>query len=205
MGAFRRFHIFRFMPRVKLFKEEEVLTKAMNLFWKQGYAATSIQDLVQHLGINRGSIYDTFGDKEKLFQQAFEHYRKQNSEGVRLFLARHKEVKKGFQKLFERAITEALEDPDQKGCFVVNTTTELIPGDARILKILEENRRSFQALFLDYLKEGEKQGQFKETKDLTAIASLLFTFYNGLRVVSKVNPSKKELEQSVAQILLLLD
>jgi TetR/AcrR family transcriptional repressor of nem operon len=54
------------MPRVKLFDENEVLNKAMNLFWKQGYSATSIQDLVSHLGINRASLYDTYGDKEKL-------------------------------------------------------------------------------------------------------------------------------------------
>jgi len=56
------------MPRVKLFDEKEVLTKAMNLFWKQGYAATSIRDLVNHLGINRASLYGTFGDKEQLFK-----------------------------------------------------------------------------------------------------------------------------------------
>ncbi len=48
------------MPRVKLFDESEVLNKATNLFWKKGYHATSIQDLVNHLGINRGSLYDTY-------------------------------------------------------------------------------------------------------------------------------------------------
>ncbi|WP_244210855.1 TetR/AcrR family transcriptional regulator [Tenacibaculum singaporense] len=54
------------MPRVKSFNEEEVLTKAMCLFWKQGYSATFFQDLVYHLGINRASLYDTFGDKKEL-------------------------------------------------------------------------------------------------------------------------------------------
>ena len=74
------------MPRVKLFDENEVLTKAMNLFWKQGYAATSVQDLVTHLGINRASLYDTFGDKEQLFKKSFELYRKTNIEGLKHFL-----------------------------------------------------------------------------------------------------------------------
>jgi TetR/AcrR family transcriptional repressor of nem operon len=73
------------MPRVKLFDENEVLNKAMNLFWKQGYSATSIQDLVSHLGINRASLYDTYGDKEKLFFRAFEFYRKTNTEGITNF------------------------------------------------------------------------------------------------------------------------
>ena len=71
------------MPRVKLFDQNEVLTKAMNLFWKQGYAATSVQDLVQHLGINRASLYDTFGDKDQLFKKSFELYRKQNKDGLK--------------------------------------------------------------------------------------------------------------------------
>ena len=63
-------HFFKVMPRVKLFDEKDVLNKATDLFWKQGFAATSVQDLVSHLGINRASLYDTFGDKEKLFKKS---------------------------------------------------------------------------------------------------------------------------------------
>ena len=59
------------MPRTKQFNEEEILKKAMELFWEKGFHATSIQDLVAHLGINRASLYDTFGGKEELFKKAF--------------------------------------------------------------------------------------------------------------------------------------
>ena len=193
------------MPRVKLFNEHQVLEKAMILFWKQGYSATSVQDLVTHLGINRASIYDTFGDKEKLFLKAFENYKKINTENVTRFLQSQVDVKVGFKKLFEMAIDESVKDKERKGCFVVNTTTELIPGDEKIFKILEENRKTFESIFLDYLKGGETKGQFKKGKDLTAIATLLFTLYNGLKVVSKVNSNKKELTSSVNQALSLLD
>ena len=193
------------MPRNKLFDEQEVLNKAMNLFWKQGYSATSVQDLVTHLGINRASIYDTFGDKEKLFLKAFENYRKANTEGIIQFFKSQDNVKEGFTQLFEMAIEESVNDQEKKGCFVVNTTTELIPGDEKILKIIEENRKTFEAIFLDYLKSGESKGQFKTGKDLPAIATLLFTLYNGIKVVSKVNSNKKELSNSIIQVLSLLD
>ncbi len=192
------------MPRVKLFDENEVLTKAMNLFWKEGYSATSMQDLVNHMGINRASIYDTFGDKEKLFLKAFEHYRKTNSEGIVRFFESQPDVKKGFELLFENAIEEAVTDQENKGCFVVNTTTELIPGDPKVYGIIEENRKTFEGLFFAYLKEGENKGQFEKGKDLKAIATLLFTLYNGMKVVSKVHSDKKELMQSVLQVLTLL-
>jgi len=193
------------MPRNKLFDQQEVLTKAMNLFWKQGYSATSIQDLVTHLGINRASIYDTFGDKEKLFLKAFENYRKANTEGIIQFFDNQNNVKEGFRQLFEMAIEDSVNDQEKKGCFVVNTTTELIPGDEKILKIIAENRKTFEAIFLNYLKSGEVKGQFKKSKDLPAIATLLFTLYNGLKVVSKVNSNKKELSNSIYQVLSLLD
>ena len=61
------------MARKKQFEEHEILTKATDLFWKQGFHATSIQDLVNHLKINRASLYDTFGGKEELFNKAFRY------------------------------------------------------------------------------------------------------------------------------------
>lgn len=193
------------MPRVKLFNEDEVLTKAMNLFWKQGYSATSIQDLVDHLGINRASIYDTFGGKETLFLKAFEHYRKLNVGNLTRFLDGQPDVKEGFQKLFEMAIDESIQDVEKKGCFVVNTTTELIPGDGKIASVIEQNRKTVQGIFYNYLKQGEEKGQFAKGKDLDSLALLIFTVYSGIKVVSKAKSSKAELMNSIHQVLTLLD
>jgi len=168
------------MPRVKLFDENEVLIKAMNLFWKQGYSATSVQDLVSHLGINRASIYDTFGfgDKNKLFKKSFELYRKQNSEGLIHFFESRPNVKKGFSELFDNAIQEAVSDKDRKQDFI--------------------------NIFFEYLKTGQESGQLKSSKDLKSLATLFYTLYNGIRVVSKIRPNKKELTDSINVALSLL-
>jgi TetR/AcrR family transcriptional repressor of nem operon len=192
------------MPRVKLFDENEVLSKAMNLFWKQGYSATSVQDLVSHLGINRASIYDTFGDKNKLFKKSFELYRKQNSEGLIQFFENRPNVKIGFSELFDNAIQEAVSDKDRKGCFVVNTTTELIPNDESLNQILETNKQDFINIFFDYLKKGKESGQLKSSLDLKSLATLFYTLYNGIRVVSKIRPNKKELTDSIHLAITLL-
>ncbi len=177
----------------------------MNLFWKQGYAATSVQDLVTHLGINRASLYDTFGDKEQLFKKSFELYRKTNIEGLKHFLDSQKNVREGFAKLFEIAIQEAIVDEDHKGCFVVNTTTELVPNDRSIVGLLERNKTDFENIFLEYLQKGKEAGQIKTEQDLKSIAGLFYTLYNGLRVVSKVQPDKKKLTETVRVALSLLD
>jgi len=193
------------MPRVKLFDEKKVLTKAMNLFWKQGYAATSVRDLVNHLGINRASLYATYGDKEQLFKKAFEQYRKSNIEGVKDFFSSQPDIKLGLEKLFQMAVDEAVKDKDKKGCFAVNTTTERIPNNLETLHILKKNKSTFEKIFFDYLSLGVKKGQLSADKDLKTISSLLFTFYNGLRVVTKVNSSKTKLHKSINVLLSILD
>ncbi|MHA7057835.1 TetR/AcrR family transcriptional regulator [Aquimarina sp. M1] len=192
------------MPRVKLFDENEVLTKAMNLFWKQGYSATSIQDLVVHLGINRASLYDTFGDKEKLFKKSFALYRKQSIDKIGQLFQKQSNVKEGFSELFNKAVNEALIDKDRKGCFAVNNTTELIPNNQNCLEVLSNNKRDFENLFYEYLKKGHKNGQLKECIDLQSLASFLYIIYNGILVVAKIQTSKKELMASVNLALSLL-
>jgi len=67
------------MGRTKNFDESRVLDKALEVFWKKGFNATSIQDLVDHLGINRASIYDTYGDKHQLYLASLKRYRQQTS------------------------------------------------------------------------------------------------------------------------------
>jgi TetR/AcrR family transcriptional repressor of nem operon len=192
------------MPRVKLFDEKEVLTRAMNLFWKQGYSATSVQDLVSYLGINRASLYDTFGDKEKLFKKSFELYRKQSIDKICELFQNQSNVKEGFSVLFNNAVNESLLDKDRKGCFAVNNTTELVPNNESCLEILSSNRRNFENIFYEYLKMGQKKGQLVECKDLKSLASFLFVIYNGILVVSKIQTNKKELTDSVNLALSLL-
>lgn len=193
------------MPRVKSFNEQEVLSKAMELFWKKGYTATSIQDLVDTLKLTRASIYNTYTDKETLFKRALNSYITTNTESIKTFLNSQSNTKDGFTRLMESGIEESVNDKNRKGCFVVNTTTELIPGDQKILEAVSNNKKAFEAIFYDFLKHGEQKGEFKKGKDLKAIASLIFTIYNGLRVVAKINPDKKELMSSVHLALMALD
>nr|WP_299342071.1 TetR/AcrR family transcriptional regulator [Allomuricauda sp.] len=193
------------MPRTKQFDEKEVLNKAMELFWEKGFHATSIQDLVSHLGINRASLYDTFGGKEELFNRAFQTYRNASGDMVKGLLAGGASVKQGFEKLFDFAIEEAVKDNARKGCFVVNTTTELIPGDSDIHNILRNNLDHVGKLFATYIQKGIDQGEIDSSKNAKEIGLMLFTFYNGFRVVSKIDADPKKLKRMVAIALSVLD
>ncbi|MEN0004664.1 MAG: TetR/AcrR family transcriptional regulator [Bacteroidota bacterium] len=193
------------MPRVKLFDETEVLEKAMNLFWTKGFYATSIQDLVNHLGINRASLYDTYGGKKKLFERAFTHYKAGNTTIIKQFLSTQPNVKSGFKKLFTMAIQQSYADTESKGCLVVNTTIEFIPNEKDFLPLISDNKKQFEKIFYEYLKLGVERGQISKNKDLKAIATLFFTFYNGLKVVTKVDFDIEIFSKSVDSLLSILD
>lgn len=193
------------MPKVKLFNQEDVLQKAMELFWKSGYHATSIQDLVNHLGINRASLYDTYGGKKKLFDQSLELYCNTNREGMRQLLKSQDSVKQGFRKIFETAIAYSTTDIDRKGCFVVNSITELIPGDDPLKKALIKNRTSFVDIYYEFLLSGQQSGEISKDKDIRSIASLIYTLFSGIKVIGKIEPDHKNLLSSVDSILSLLD
>src|SRR5712692_10611500 len=113
------------MARHKEFDRDEALHKAMEVFWSRGYEAASIQDLVKHMGINRQSLYDTFGDKHALYLQALDRYRE--VEGRKLFelLERPGPVKEVLRELFERVVEGSLCDRERRGCFIGNAMSEL--------------------------------------------------------------------------------
>ena len=193
------------MPRVKLFNEEEVLQKTINLFWEKGYNNTSIQDLVNHLGINRGSLYDTFGGKRELFDKAFKQYLSTNNNSLITFFESQDSVKKGFKKFYEIPLNAAVTDKGNRGCFAVNTITEMLPEDKIMQDILIKNRQIIEMAFYDFLKKGVASGEIDVKKDLKKIAGFLYSLLNGLLVTAKINFNKKELLETIETGLLVLD
>lgn len=193
------------MPRTKQFCEKETLNKAMELFWEKGFHATSMQDLVSHLGINRASLYDTYGGKEALFDKAFDYYKTTSGGWLKQLFENETSVKQGFRKLFDVAIQEALGDQRQKGCFVVNTTTEMIPGNQQIQETLRVHKEQIENLFIGYIQQGKNSGEITSTKSAEALGLMLYTLYNGIRVVSKVDADAEKLKKVVVSGLSVLD
>ena len=193
------------MPKVKLFDREEVLQKAMLLFWEKGYYHTSINDLINCLGISRSSLYDTFGGKKQLFYLVFEKYRQANAAMLRKFLASQKEVKKALHHLFEKLITSDCTDPKRKGCFIVNTTTELVPNDPKLKSIIANHQKEIEGIFFDFLSKGVASKQIPPSINLEVIAHLLYTLMSGIRVMGKTNTDTKLMMDTVHTVLSLLD
>jgi TetR/AcrR family transcriptional repressor of nem operon len=192
------------MARHKEFDRDEALHKAMEVFWSRGYEATSVGDLVNHMGINRQSLYDTFGDKHKLYQQALDRYRE--VEGRKMFelLERPGSVKRALRQLFQSVVERSL-GGERRGCFVGNATSEL----AGRCKETEEKAcgnmaATAEALYRALLR-GKREGEINAGRDLRAVARFLYSSLQGLQLMSKATRDRKTLEDVVRVTLSVLD
>ncbi|WP_413164196.1 TetR/AcrR family transcriptional regulator [Capilliphycus salinus ALCB114379] len=189
------------MARHKEFNREEVLARAMETFWRYGYEGTSVQDLLDSMGINRGSLYDTFGDKRSLFLEAIAHY---DQTVVRCLIARLEAPdasKAAIVDYFQSLVDRMVADPDRRGCFVTNTAVELCPHDPDTAKRVAHNLDCIEGAFYKALSRAQEKGEISPDKNIPALARYLTCNLQGLRVISKVNPDPQVL-QDIVQILL---
>jgi TetR/AcrR family transcriptional repressor of nem operon len=193
------------MSRIKSYDKDEILQKAINIFWKQGFHATSMQDLVNHLGINRSSIYDSFVSKKNLFDEALELYCHTARKTTLKLLNDEPQVKAGIIRLLESSIFCVVDDEDKKGCFVVNTATEFIPGDAEILKAFGKNKELLETIFYDYLLKGKESGEITNDVDLKIVSHLIYTILCGINVVAKISSERDHLVEQISLVMGLLD
>src|ERR1700679_2021995 len=113
------------MARTKDFDEDEVLGKAIDIFWYKGYNGTSMQDLVDGLGISRSSLYDTYGDKHTLYIKALESYQNGSSGQVCAIANGTGSAKEILKNLLEFIVNGLLDDQNHKGCFMLNAEVEV--------------------------------------------------------------------------------
>src|ERR1700749_3312923 len=106
------------MARTKDFDENEVLKKAVCLFWDKGYNGTSMQDLVEGLGISRSSLYDTFGDKHQLYLKALQSYKQAEASKRDQILDGSLPAKDSIRQLMDLTILEMIRDKQHKACFL---------------------------------------------------------------------------------------
>ena len=193
------------MPRPKEFHEEKALDQAMQVFWHRGFEATSIEDLVKGMGINRQSLYDTFGDKEALFFQAFDHYQQVAIHQIRSLLNSEGSPLENIRRLFAYIVERNCNDEKNRGCLLINTAVERATHCPKTAQIVT---RAFQALedaFYENLKNAKEKGELPPKKDLRALSRFLVGIMQGLAVSCKVTPDRQRLKEISETALAVLD
>lgn len=192
------------MARTKEFDEDQVLEKAIEIFWHKGYNGTSAQDLVTHLGLSRSSLYDTFGDKQKLFVVSLKKYQKQSQDQILHLFNISENIKETIQSIFKQAVLESLENRITKGCFMVNSSVERAMHDAEIAKIVQDNTKTMEDIFTNAIRKGQDLGQISKKTDAKVLARFIFNNYSGIRVLARTGENDKQIYDDIVKATLLI-
>ena len=193
------------MARTKEFDPDTALDAALDLFWERGYEATSVQDLVDHLGIGRGSLYATFGSKHELYLKALDRYLRSRDPDPIALLGRPGPALPAVRTLVRTYAEEAARDARRRGCMVVNAAMERVPGDALVTQRVQASWRALERALAAALTRARDQGELAADKDPAAIARFLLVVLQGLRVVGKAGPGAARLRDTAELALSVLD
>ena len=192
------------MARTKEFDHDVALDRAMHLFWRQGYEATSIQDLVEHMGIGRGSLYATFGDKHTLYLAAFDRYCATVGAGFLAPLAEPIPVRAALRRVFDGVVAESLAE-GHHGCLMANGTLELASHDGDVRRRVEVGLQGAEDTIARALALAQAAGELAAGRDPRALARYLVNALQGLRVTAKVTDDRGTLEDIARVTLTALD
>jgi TetR/AcrR family transcriptional repressor of nem operon len=180
------------MARKKEYKEEEVLEKAMHLFWRNGYETTSMHMLEKEMGINKFSIYASFGNKHGLFLKSLKCYKLK----VSVIIEKFKNATNGLadiKQFFFDSVASDFKGSTQKGCFITNTYNEFSKSEDVLIR---EQMSSFVSQIKEIFIEKLKKDGTKDAKTIQKQTNFLLLAKHGLAAASRVN-SRKEIEDYI--------
>ncbi|MFF8592423.1 TetR/AcrR family transcriptional regulator [Streptomyces sp. NPDC015220] len=193
------------MARTKEFDPDVVLERAMDLFWERGYEATSMADLVEHLGIGRASLYGTFGSKHDLYLAAMRRYLRTSEAGFVTALAQPGPALPAVRAFVESWVTDSLTDPYRRGCLVVNAAVELSRRDPEVARQVEISWSVVETALVSSLLRAQAQGELAPDKDPHEIAHFLLVVMQGVRVIARAAPDTARLRDAARVALAALD
>ena len=185
------------MPRLEEFDRFEVIQRAMRVFWENGYHGTSMQDLVDATGLNRSSIYNSFGSKRSFYKITLDFYEQESNKGFRQILLRSDCPLAAIRKMLENAVDHAENDKEGKGCYILNCKSEMGSSDKDLHQWLQQNQDNSIALFRELIEQGQQDGVINSRSDASAYAYFVFNTFQGLRMTGILIKDRNVLRQII--------
>ncbi len=180
-------------PRRREFETNLVLEKAMDLFWTNGYKATSVSDLLACMGISRQSMYNTFKSKRKLYLEVLDYY--ENNIVNKLFetLEAPEADLNAIKKFYEELLRLLYNNDIKRGCLIIRATTDFATNDEEIEKKVKSYYEHLNSAFFNSLSVAYRKGQLTYGQEPRALARVLTVNTVGLIVLSQTGISKRGL------------
>jgi TetR/AcrR family transcriptional repressor of nem operon len=193
------------MARPREFDDATALEAAMNCFWHHGYEATSVRDLAARMGITGTSLYNAYGDKRSLFRQALKRYAERSTRERIARLESTLPPKQAIRAFLGEIVERSLDDPDRRGCLLVNSALEIAPHDAELGAVVAARLGEIEAFFRRAIAAAQADGAVPKDRDPVDLARLLLGVTLGVRVLARSNPQRELLEGTIRPALALLD
>ncbi len=193
------------MARPREFNEMAAVQSAMNCFWQRGYEATSMRDLAASMGMSAPSLYNAFGDKQRLFARALERYLDCNARDRVRRLEPSLPPKEAIRRFFAEIIDHSINDRERKGCFLVNSALEVAPHHKELGAVIAKQFGEIEAFFKRCIVGAQADGSTPRAVDANNTARLLLGVILGIRVLARTGPNRTVLEGMMRPALALLD
>lgn len=192
------------MPKVETFNKELVLKQATEVFHTKSYSLTSMQDLVDATGLNRSSIYNTFGSKLNLYMDCLRSYQSDALGNIQKIIKQTKGTKATLEAIFLLNVAKSTTGTDN-GCLINNCTTEMANQETGINQFLCNNQENMVQLFQSLVTQGQEEGVFNTTQTPTEYGLYLLNAFQGLKISGILSKDHKQLESVVYTTLSVLN
>lgn len=189
------------MPRTEVFDRAEVLTNCRNAFWAGGYHGTSMQDLVDSSGLNRSSIYNSFGSKLELYLLCLEEQIKIERNRFDRASQQQRNGIETIGLLFLFTMEEQLTDETRRGCLLLNSWTEMANHEETVRTLLSTQRRRAEGQFRKWVQKGQEDRSITTLDSMEEISYQIMNAYQGFKISIMQTPNPKILKQIVQRLL----
>jgi TetR/AcrR family transcriptional repressor of nem operon len=179
------------MARPRGFDVEDILDRSLDVFWRRGFAATTMADIYEATGLGASSIYALARDKNDLFRRVFERY----GEGFRSTIPTDVSGAAAIDRWLRGFVGALADDPDRKGCLICNTIMERFAHSAETLDLAQSLVEEVRGWFQRQVEQGQRAGDYRRSADPVAAANALMVMLLGLMAMARAHASRETLLQ----------
>jgi AcrR family transcriptional regulator len=184
--------------RPRAYEPGVALGKALDLFRRQGFAATSLDDLSEATGMNRPSLYGAFGDKRELYIKSYQRYREEARAAMVEIFRQEMPLRERLERIYASALTLYLSgETGPRGCFTVVTAASEAIGDPEIRAMVLEGLTELDKAFANCFRRAKDKGELPQGADPAVLAQLASATVHTIAIRSRARVPRKELEAIV--------
>ena len=183
--------------RPRAYEPDVALAKALDLFRKDGFAATSLDDLSAATGMNRPSLYGAFGDKRELYIKSYQRYRNDARTAMIEVFRSEQSIRERLKRIFAIALDIYLGGESPRGCFTVMTAASEAVADPDIRAMVLKGFVELDKAFITCFRRAKEKGELSDRADPLVLGHLASATIHTIAIRARARVPRKELEAIV--------